>query len=124
MLITGRWIVCYFAYGREPLICDRPPLALCAAQACAAGSSSRTSFDPPVSFQSQTPRRRATRSGNDEKGLLRLNLQSRVVELERACKEMKGQMSRMAKGKSLSSLSFGAASCHQTGGKGLQQLLP
>jgi hypothetical protein len=71
--------------------------------------------------QSQTPKRRATRSGDDEKGLLRLNLQSRVVELERACKEMKGQMSRMAKGKSLS---FGAASCHQTGGKGLQQLLP
>jgi len=59
--------------------------------------------------------------GSDEKELLRLNLQrmqSRVVELERACKEMKGQMSKMAKGKS----SFGAASCHQTGGRGLPRL--
>ncbi|CAO1943602.1 unnamed protein product [Urochloa humidicola] len=61
--------------------------------------------------------------GGDEKELLRLNLQrmqSRVVELERACKEMKGQMSKMAKGKS--SLSLGAASCHQTGGRGLPRL--
>ncbi|KAL6651813.1 hypothetical protein ACP70R_010738 [Stipagrostis hirtigluma subsp. patula] len=79
---------------------------------------------------SRTPRRivRAgarTRSvdldgGSDEKELLRLNLQrmqSRVVELERACKEMKGQMSKMARGKS-----FGAASCHQTGGRGLPRL--
>ncbi|XP_062227118.1 BTB/POZ domain-containing protein At1g50280-like [Phragmites australis] len=52
---------------------------------------------------------------SDEKELLRLNLQkmqSRVVELERACKEMKGQMSKMAKGKS----------CHQTGGRGLPRL--
>lgn len=59
--------------------------------------------------------------GGDEKEVLRLNLQrmqSRVVELERACKEMKGQMSKMAKGKS----SFGAASCHQTGGRGLPRL--
>lgn len=105
----------------------------------AAGKERRP--DPSSCSQSQTPRRRvarrATRSvdlgrrsggDDDEKELLRLNLQrmqSRVVELERACKEMKGQMSRMAKGKSLS-LSFGsgAASCHQTGGKGLQQLLP
>ncbi|OEL19377.1 BTB/POZ domain-containing protein [Dichanthelium oligosanthes] len=84
---------------------------------------------------SRTPRRVArasaarTRSvsvdldgGSDEKELLRLNLQrmqNRVVELERACKEMKGQMSKMAKGKSLS---FGAASCHQTGGRGLPRL--
>lgn len=80
---------------------------------------------------SQTPRRvvrssARTRSvdldgGSDEKELLRLNLlkmQSRVVELERACKEMKGQMSKMARGKS-----FGAAaSCHQTGGRGLPRL--
>ncbi|CAM0145861.1 unnamed protein product [Urochloa decumbens] len=61
--------------------------------------------------------------GGDEKELLRLNLQrmqSRVVELERACKEMKGQMSKMAKGKS--SLSLSAASCHQTGGRGLPRL--
>ncbi|CAN6269738.1 unnamed protein product [Urochloa humidicola] len=61
--------------------------------------------------------------GGDEKELLRLNLQrmqSRVVELERACKEMKGQMSKMTKGKS--SLSLGAASCHQTGGRGLPRL--
>jgi hypothetical protein len=61
-------------------------------------------------------------SGSDEKEALRLNLQrmqSRVVELERACKEMKGQMSKMAKGKS----PFGAASCHQTGGgRGLPRL--
>ncbi|RLM73256.1 BTB/POZ domain-containing protein [Panicum miliaceum] len=79
---------------------------------------------------SRTPRRVArARSasvdldgGSDEKELLRLNLQrmqSRVVELERACKEMKGQMSKMAKGKSSS---LGAASCHQTGGRGLPRL--
>nr|ACG30585.1 photoreceptor-interacting protein-like [Zea mays] len=103
----------------------------------AAGKERRP--DPSSCSQSQTPRRRvarrATRSvdlgrrsggDDDEKELLRLNLQrmqSRVVELERACKEMKGQMSRMAKGKSLS-LSFGsgAASCHQTGGRGLPRL--
>ncbi|KAL6844372.1 hypothetical protein ACP4OV_026045 [Aristida adscensionis] len=84
---------------------------------------------------SQTPRRVAGRAstrarsvdldgggggGGDEKELLRLNLQrmqSRVVELERACKEMKGQMSKMSRGKS-----FGAASCHQTGGRGLPRL--
>ncbi|GJN26056.1 hypothetical protein PR202_gb13954 [Eleusine coracana subsp. coracana] len=80
---------------------------------------------------SQTPRRvvrgsARTRSvdldgGSDEKEVLRLNLlkmQNRVVELERACKEMKGQMTKMAKGKS-----FGAAaSCHQTGGRGLPRL--
>ncbi|TVU16539.1 hypothetical protein EJB05_40109, partial [Eragrostis curvula] len=84
---------------------------------------------------SQTPRRvvRASartrsvdlsdgRGGSDEKEVLRLNLQrmqSRVVELERACKEMKGQMSKMAKG----GRSFGsAASCHQAGGRGLPRL--
>ncbi|KAF8769245.1 hypothetical protein HU200_006753 [Digitaria exilis] len=83
---------------------------------------------------SRTPRRvsRARSSsvdmdgsgGGDEKELLRLNLQrmqSRVVELERACKEMKGQMSKMAKGSK--SFSFGGgAACHQTGGRGLPRL--
>jgi hypothetical protein len=75
----------------------------------------------------QTQRRRAavrTRRGGDEKELLQLNLQkmqSRVVELERECKEMKGQMSKMAKGKT--SFSAAAASCHQTGGRaGLPRL--
>jgi hypothetical protein len=78
---------------------------------------------------SQTPRRRAVRTrsvdlgaGNDEKELMRLNLQkmqSRVVELERACKEMKGQMSKMGKGKTSFSA---AASCHQAGGRGLPRL--
>ena len=95
--------------------------------------------NPSACSQSQTPRRRvarrATRSvdlggcrggggDDDEKELLRLNLQrmqSRVVELERACKEMKGQMSKMAKGKSFS-FGAGAASCHQTGGRGLPRL--
>ncbi|EAY96023.1 hypothetical protein OsI_17894 [Oryza sativa Indica Group] len=60
----------------------------------------------------------------DEKELLKLNLQkmqNRVVELERACKEMRGQMSKMAKGGRPSS-SFGAAACHQTGGRGLPRL--
>lgn len=63
-------------------------------------------------------------SAGDEKELLRLNLQkmqSRVVELERACKEMKGQMSKMAKGSS-KSLGGVVASCHQTGGRGLPRL--
>lgn len=94
--------------------------------------------DPSTCSQSQTPRRRVTRRAtrsvdlgggrgggeDDEKELLRLNLQrmqSRVVELERACKEMKGQMSKMAKGKSFS-FGAGAASCHQTGGRGLPRL--
>ena len=90
--------------------------------------------DPSTCSQSQTPRRRVARRAthsvdlgggdDDEKELLRLNLQrmqSRVVELERACKEMKGQMSRMAKGKSFS-FGAGAASCHQTGGRGLPRL--
>ncbi|KAJ1273443.1 hypothetical protein BS78_06G280900 [Paspalum vaginatum] len=85
--------------------------------------------DPP----SRTPRRSARGAssvdldgggdGDGEKELLRLNLQrmqSRVVELERACKEMKGQMSKMAKGSK--SLGLGAASCHQTGGRGLPRL--
>ncbi|KAK3143382.1 hypothetical protein QOZ80_4AG0299680 [Eleusine coracana subsp. coracana] len=75
---------------------------------------------------SQTPRRAVRGSvdldgGSDEKELLRLNLlkmQNRVVELERACKEMKGQMTKMAKGKSFAA----AASCHQTGGRGLPRL--
>ena len=87
-----------------------------------------TAKDGRANPSSRTPRRARTRSasvdldgGSDEKELLRLNLQrmqSRVVELERACKEMKGQMSKMAKGKS----SLGAASCHQTGGRGLPRL--
>ncbi|XP_062185291.1 BTB/POZ domain-containing protein At1g50280-like [Phragmites australis] len=89
----------------------------------AAAEESRT--DP-----SQTPRRVVRASArtrkvdldgaSDEKELLRLNLQkmqNRVVELERACKDMQGQMSKMARGKS-----FGAASCHQTGGRGLPRL--
>jgi len=90
--------------------------------------------NPSACSQSQTPRRRVARRAthsvdlgggdDDEKELLWLNLQrmqSRVVELERACKEMKGQMSRMAKGKSFS-FGAGAASCHQTGGRGLPRL--
>uniref|UniRef100_J3M2K8 NPH3 domain-containing protein n=1 Tax=Oryza brachyantha TaxID=4533 RepID=J3M2K8_ORYBR len=64
---------------------------------------------------SQTPRKVVVGGGGgrarsvdldsmDEKELLKLNLQkmqNRVVELERACKEMRGQMSKMAKGGSL-----------------------
>ncbi|KAG8066692.1 hypothetical protein GUJ93_ZPchr0004g39524 [Zizania palustris] len=59
----------------------------------------------------------------DEKELLKLNLQkmqNRVVELERACEEMRGQMSKMAKAKSFGG--GGGASCHQTGGRGLPRL--
>uniref|UniRef100_A0A0D9W2K6 NPH3 domain-containing protein n=1 Tax=Leersia perrieri TaxID=77586 RepID=A0A0D9W2K6_9ORYZ len=93
--------------------------------AAAKPSSSRP--DP-----SQTPRRVVVArnvvdlDAMDEKELLKLNLQkmqSRVVELERACKEMRGQMSKMAKNGGKSSL-FGAAaaSCNQTGGRGLPRL--
>lgn len=78
---------------------------------------------------SQTPRRVVSGSARarsvdldamDEKELLKLNLQkmqTRVVELERVCKEMRGQMSKMAKSKS-----FGTTSCLQTGGRGLPRL--
>ncbi|KAG8043910.1 hypothetical protein GUJ93_ZPchr0458g22666 [Zizania palustris] len=94
-----------------------------AAAASAADAKAGGWHDP-----SQTPRKvggggARTRSMDldamDEKELLKLNLQkmqNRVVELERACKEMRGQMSKMAKGKST------GASCHQTGGRGLPRL--
>ncbi|XP_072993043.1 BTB/POZ domain-containing protein At3g19850 [Typha latifolia] len=65
---------------------------------------------------SQTPRRLTCTEGAegekvstellDEKEQLKLNLhrmQSRVVELEKVCREMKGQMSKMAKTKSFNS---------------------
>ncbi|KAL5215366.1 hypothetical protein ABZP36_004518 [Zizania latifolia] len=61
----------------------------------------------------------------DEKELLKLNLQkmqNRVVELERTCEEMRGQMSKMAKAKSFGGGGGAAASCHQTGGRGLPRL--
>lgn len=102
-----------------------------ASQQCKLQISSKPTVKEGRPDPSRTPRRvsRARSAsvdmggGGDEKELLRLNLekmQSRVVELERACKEMKGQMSKMAKG---SSKSFGAAaSCHQTGGRGLPRL--
>ncbi|KAJ3692973.1 hypothetical protein LUZ60_012068 [Juncus effusus] len=56
-----------------------------------------------------------------EKEELRLNLykmQNRVIELEKVCKEMKGQMSKMVKSKS-----FNYRSCHQnSSSKGMPRL--
>lgn len=55
------------------------------------------SHAPPVLYSSFDAER-----ASEEKEDMRLNLQRmqwRVVELERACREMKGQMSRMAKSK-------------------------
>jgi hypothetical protein len=58
---------------------------------------------------------------DDEKKELRLNLykmQNRVMELEKVCREMRGQMTKMVKSKS-----FNHRSCyHSSGSKGMPRL--